>query len=109
MRHPRCLALSRKKERSHEGPRPPEGRCPLEAGMGRAGRGEAVTVAEAICPRINPLLFPVSPSAWDLGQGPVAREGTRCAGGESQSTSVSHIQEILVAVKVSGAHMPCGK
>lgn len=32
LRHPRCLALSRDKEGSCEGPRPPEGRCPVEGG-----------------------------------------------------------------------------
>lgn len=51
-----------------------------EWGVVRAGREEAVTVAEAICPRINSLLFPVSPLAWDLGQGPVRCEGTGWAG-----------------------------
>lgn len=40
LRHPLCLALSRKKEESREDPRPPEGRCPSEGAGGDAGRGE---------------------------------------------------------------------
>ena len=43
LRHPLCLALSRDKKGSHEGPRPPEGRCPLVGGVGEAATGEAVT------------------------------------------------------------------
>lgn len=52
LRHPLRPALSRE-ERGGEGPRPPKGGCPVEGGMGKGGRGEVVTAAEAICPRIN--------------------------------------------------------
>lgn len=118
--HPLCLALSRKKEGNHEGPRPPEGRCPLEGGVGRARGGEAGTVAEAICPRINSLLFPVSLSAWDLGQGPVCPEGTGWVGRESQEqltytgyfcySGGPRCWEALWGVKGGSgvAHSPCG-
>lgn len=45
LRHPRCLALSRDKESSSEGPSPPGGSCSSEGGGGNAGREEAFTMA----------------------------------------------------------------
>lgn len=65
----------------------------MEGGGGKAGRGEADTVAEAICPRVNSAPSCLSlHGIWDRAQ-PALRE---LGNGQIERAEAGHIDKVLL-------------